>query len=120
MINVKEVEFDEWDCTGEDDAVCPYCGHNNEIILDGEREGEQVETECGSCEKTFMYGFFTSVTYDTQPVENYYLEERERILNRIDRYEIDNEPYTWQKELVKQSNQDLVQLDEWMESLIEN
>lgn len=120
MIDVKEVEYNEVDCSCNSEAVCPYCGHGNEIILENESEGEAEEIECGNCEKTFMYTLRISVDYDTQPVENYYLKERQRLQNRIERYEIDDEPFTWQKELVLQLKHDLVQFDKWMERLIEN
>ena len=120
MIDVKEVEFDELDCSYNNEAVCPYCSHDNVIILDGEDDGDENETECANCEKIFMYRVRVSVEFDSQPVENYYLKERQRLQSRIERYEIDDEPYKWQKEMALRSKRELAQLDKWMERLIEN
>lgn len=120
MIDVKEVDYHELDCSYNNEAVCPYCGHDNEIILENEYDGDENETECANCEKIFMYRVRVSVEFDSQPAENYYLKERQRLQDRIDRYEIDDEPYTWQKELVLQLKQDLVQLDKWIDRLIES
>lgn len=41
-------------------------------------------------------------------------------MSRIERYEIDDEPYKWQKEMALRSKRELAQLDKWMERLIEN
>jgi len=66
-----------------------------------------------------MYRVRVSVEFDSQPVENYYLKERQRLQDRIERYEIDDEPYTWQKEMILQSKQDLAQLDKRIEEILE-
>ena len=98
MIEVKEVEYEEWECQGNDDAVCPYCGDKNDIVLEaGDSEGYENRIECGECEKTFSYSFSVSVTFDTEPYENYYIRERKNLARRIDSLERDSQEYSWQK-----------------------
>jgi len=120
MIDVKEVKYDELDCSMNTDAICPYCGYKNEIVLENESEGDEEETECGSCEKTFMYTLRITVDFDTQPIENYYLKEHKRLVNRIERYKVDAEPNTWQEQMVINLKRDLSRFDKWMEMLIED
>lgn len=48
------------------EVTCPYCGHENSDSweLSG-GDGEEFETECGSCEKEFTYARNIEITYST-------------------------------------------------------
>lgn len=76
MREIKEVEYDETDCFANDEAKCPYCGHKCELI--GEDYGaqdEEQEMQCFECDKTFIYTTDYSVTFSTEPYENWILRE---------------------------------------------
>jgi len=122
MREVKPVKYDEWNCSGEDEAVCPYCGHSNDIVLESHNyctEGEEKQTKCEECEKTFVYSFSVSVTYSTEPFENYYLREREKLVQRLIHFE--NEPviYKWQDEAALRTKDDIESLDKRIEKILE-
>jgi uncharacterized Zn-finger protein len=53
-----------------DEAVCPYCGgaQSDSWELEG-GDGEEGETDCGYCDRAFLYYRNISVTYSTLPVE---------------------------------------------------
>ncbi|WP_036689382.1 hypothetical protein [Paucisalibacillus globulus] len=50
----------------ETDAICPYCGseQSDSWELSGD-DGEEKETECGSCGEEFKYIRSIEVTYST-------------------------------------------------------
>lgn len=83
---IAEVDYNEVDCWGEDNAVCPYCGYENYIEPENYRgqDGEDIE-ECGECGKNFIRQIDYSVTFTSEPLENYYLRRRQMLLNQIDR-----------------------------------
>ena len=120
MREVKPVKYEEWNCRGEDEAVCPYCGHSNDIVLENnDIEGEKNEMECGECEKTFIYSFSVSVSFDTEPFENYYLRERAKLVKRIKSLESDPQKYDWQKEQALRLRHEIESLDRDIEKILE-
>lgn len=120
MIEVKEVEYDKWKCGGNDDAVCPYCGYKNDIVLEvGDLEGDENETECGECEKTFWYSFSVSVTFDTMPSENHYIRQSETLARRINSLERDSQEYSWQEEQLLRLRQRKDALDRKIQEVLQ-
>jgi hypothetical protein len=88
MIEIKPVEYDEYECLGEKQAICPYCGCKNNV--DYEDYGNQDENQldyCGRCSKYFIRQTNYRITFTTQPVENFYIEEKEMLLKRINKLE---------------------------------
>lgn len=51
-----------------EEVVCPYCGHEftDSWELSGE-DGQEGETDCGQCERLFLYYRNISVSYSTLP-----------------------------------------------------
>lgn len=85
IMEIKKVEYDDMECLAtEDYAVCPYCGYKNyiepECYLGQDEEGFEV---CGECERTFVHQINYRVTFTSEPLENYYLDEKKRKLKRI-------------------------------------
>ena len=120
MNEVKEVEYEEWECQGNDDAVCPYCGYKNDIVLDdGDSEGDVNETECGECEKTFWYSFSVSVTFDTMPSENHYIRQSETLARRINSLERVSQEYSWQEEQLLRLRQRKDALDRKIQEVLQ-
>lgn len=81
---IKSIEYNELDCWAEEDAVCPYCGCENYIepeSYSGQEDDEIIE--CDACEKSFVYQIDYSVTFTSEPLENYYLRSEEGLLSRI-------------------------------------
>lgn len=56
----------EWDCCGNDECVCPYCGAENGDSW--ELSGDSGITECGTCGRPFSYERCISVDYSTSPI----------------------------------------------------
>lgn len=60
---------EDYDCSHENECVCPYCGDVNadswELGTGGEEDGE---TECGSCGRPYTYQRHVSVSYSTHPI----------------------------------------------------
>ena len=111
---MREIEYDEWECSSNTDARCPYCGHENEMILENEYDGDESEAECGNCEKTFMYTVRVTVNFDTRPAENYYLSEKERISRRIEHYKSSGEEMEyWERLSIERLEKELEQLEKW-------
>ena len=86
-MGIKKVEYDSYECEGNDDIVCPYCGFKNSAEdLDEYSEGEDFEYECAECEKVFMAHPHYSVSYDSEPFENYAADKIERMDKNIKYY----------------------------------
>lgn len=89
-MEIKEIEYDEYDCNSNGEAVCPYCGYKCELI--GEDYGDQdeeLEMECFDCGKTFIYTTDYSVTFSTEPYENWILSEMKNCKRCIQNYKDD-------------------------------
>lgn len=74
--NLMPVEFDEYDCSNHEYALCPYCGYHNNI--DGDAYGCQDEAQedtCASCGKIFVRYTDYIVRFATEPFENYLIQE---------------------------------------------
>ena len=84
--DIEEVDYNETDCWGEENAVCPYCGYENYIESEnyGGQDDENIE-ECDECGKNFIYQIDYSVTFTSEPLENYYLRCKRSKLHRINR-----------------------------------
>ena len=85
-MKIKKVEYDNMQCTAiEDHAVCPYCGEANYIEPDHCLGQDEEEFEvCGECERTFVHQINYTVTFTSEPLENYYLDTKKRKLERIE------------------------------------
>ena len=119
MREVKPVKYKVWNFTANDEAVCPYCEHGNEIEVEDERDGEEFEIECGGCDRTFVYSCNFSVSFDTKPLENYYLEEREKLVQRLIHFENEPEIYKWQDEAALRTKDDIERLDKRIGKILE-
>jgi hypothetical protein len=56
-------EPDESDCYGTANAVCPWCGYEDEDSF--ELRGDSGDTDCPDCGKSFHYEREMVVTYTT-------------------------------------------------------
>lgn len=85
-MKIKKVEYDDIQCfANEDYAVCPYCGYENYIEPDCYLGQDEEEFEvCGECERTFVHQINYTVTFTSEPLENYYLDTKKRKLERIE------------------------------------
>lgn len=85
-MKIKKVEYDDIQCfANEDYAVCPYCGYENYIEPDCYLSQDEEEFEvCGECERTFVHQINYTVTFTSEPLENYYLDAKKRKLERIE------------------------------------
>lgn len=92
MLKIKKVEYDELDCSGNSYARCPYCGEKNYADESLEDE-ESCEMECDACEKTFVCEADYTVTYKTQPYENWVIDEIARLERKITYYKGKNTDY---------------------------
>ena len=63
-------EIDPRDCEGTAVPVCPNCGEEMHDWWDGldalKRDGDDDETDCGSCEKPFKIVMHVSTTFTTR------------------------------------------------------
>lgn len=60
---------EEWDCYGEYECVCPYCGEEASDSWElGSGREEDGEMECGHCNRLFHWSREISVTYSTTPI----------------------------------------------------
>ena len=57
---------DEWDCSGTDEMVCPYCGEEQSDSW--EVPADDGDMSCGHCSRTFRYTRNVSVSYTTTPI----------------------------------------------------
>ncbi len=54
------------ECSGTDEVVCPYCGHEHSDSWEWFRDnGHDVDIDCATCGKTFRASPDYSVTYFT-------------------------------------------------------
>lgn len=83
---IKKIEYDDMQCLAiVDYAVCPYCGYENYIEPDYYLGQDEEEFEvCGECERTFVHQINYTVTFTSEPLENYYLDTKKRKLKRIE------------------------------------
>ena len=110
MSEIKEIGYDEIRSSYNDKAICPYCGYEN--YVEGEDYGNQDEEQpdvCGSCQRHFVRVMQISITFNSEPVENFYLHEKERIEKQIKSYEKDKDPKLLElnEMLIKQSQRRL-------------
>lgn len=85
MKEITKVNYNRIKCSNEHKAICPYCEYENKV--DAEDYGDQDENQldyCCNCEKQFIRQINYTVTFSTEPVENYYIREKERLQNRIE------------------------------------
>lgn len=62
----NETKLRRLDCQGEDAIRCPYCGESEDNSWEADGDGgDEIDRECGSCDKSFTYTRNVSVTYDT-------------------------------------------------------
>ena len=85
-MEIKKVEYDDMECLAtEDYAVCPYCGYENYIEPECYLGQDEEEFEvCGECERTFVHQINYTITFTSEPLENYYLDTKKRRLERIE------------------------------------
>lgn len=116
---IKKFEYDDIKCFMNNDAVCPYCGYENYIEPEsyGGQDEETVE-ECGNCGKTFVHKIDYSITFTSEPYENWYLGQRESLLKRIKRYEQDSEDELY-KSYLNHLKKELEDLDTKAKELLE-
>lgn len=65
MLLTETNRYNTW---GNDDAVCPYCGHKHEDMWDrsmGSNDGDSDKMVCDSCDRTFIVTVNTSISYTT-------------------------------------------------------
>ena len=82
-MKVKPVDYDEFNTDYRHNAVCPYCGCENEVYPENYKgQDEEDESKCGECERTFIYTIDYDITFCSYPFENWAFEEISRI-NRV-------------------------------------
>ena len=73
---IKKVEYDEWKCLANSEAICPYCGCENYIEPETYKgQDEETIEECGNCGKTFVHQIDYNITFSSEPYENWVLRE---------------------------------------------
>lgn len=119
MIEVKKVEYDKWEHSGNNDPVCPYCGKRNDTADLNDNDGEITEIECDHCGKTFCYIANVSVNYDTIPYENYYLDKRERKEKALKHHQSKIEKTEWEEKWINMLTQEIEDLDKEAERILQ-
>ena len=87
MKELKEVEFDESACKSDCNAICPYC--KSETYVEGDcfdRQDEENIEECGNCGKKFVNTINYSVTFSSEPYENWLISQIKLIKGKIEYY----------------------------------
>lgn len=56
----------EWECYGNDECICPYCGAENGDSW--ELSDDSGQTPCGTCGRDFFYERQIAVEYSTSPI----------------------------------------------------
>lgn len=83
---IKKVEYDKNLCEFSHDVICPYC--NTAHNIDGDHFTDQNTIyECSNCERHFAFETEYTINFHSRPLENYYLDERERLLKARTKYE---------------------------------
>jgi DNA-directed RNA polymerase subunit RPC12/RpoP len=67
-----------------DNVVCPYCGANYENTDYEISSSDYEDFECCECGKTFFVTAEYSVSYDSIPTENRYIDTYRQYKNYID------------------------------------
>lgn len=95
MIEIKQVEYDDLKCfNNEDEAICPYCGEANYIEPDDYMgQDEEVIEECGYCEKTFVHQINYTISFTSEPYENWVLRKIKSYSERVEDYKKTNEDF---------------------------
>lgn len=121
---LEQIESD-YDCNYNRKAVCPYCGYENEI--EGEYYGGQDEEQidsCGNCERSFVRQTDYDVTFCTQPLENYIINElkyRKRQIESYKKSSIENPEVNYYKNALEYFEKDyLEKKNKFEKMLIEN
>lgn len=87
MRKIKKVEYDDYECSSNGEEKCPYCGYDNFVeVEDYWGQEEDRITQCGNCEKFYVSTIFYDVSFTTEPYENKFLYERDRISKNIIKY----------------------------------
>jgi len=71
MTGIKRIKYltPEHDCSYNDTIVCPYCGHeeaNPTEYLQGSGQGDDIEINCSSCDKEFIFSYGTKITFSSR------------------------------------------------------
>lgn len=83
---VKKNEYSvdtRFDCNLNDEAKCPYCGHDETDSWELDRDEECTTNTCGACDKEYNVTINRSVTYSTScmddehdyVVDNHHIED---------------------------------------------
>lgn len=122
-MNIKEVEYDNIQCYGNSEAVCPYCGCKNYVETEsyGDQDDETVE-ECGSCGKYYVHTIDYSITFSSEPYENYYIRKRKHLEKQHKRYELnikENHNVEYYKMLLNNTQKEILELDREAREILE-
>lgn len=116
-MKVKNVDYNNYDCSGTSEAVCPYCGNKTYIEAeDYNVDEEPEEIQCRNCNKYFVYSTNITVTFNTEPYENYYLREVKYLKDKQERFKKYIEKSTgdeikWYESLLNQTEKELQELE---------
>ena len=55
------------DCTGNQDILCPYCGHKQMNSWEKAPDEDNDNVLCGACEREFYVSKYIDVTYTSMP-----------------------------------------------------
>jgi hypothetical protein len=124
---IQQIEDKNYKWSYNSNIVCPYCGYENEPDSENDNNNfdETHETECGNCEKHFMFIPICTIDYSSEPIENYYISEVKNLNNNINRYSEESkkekdEKYTWYYDtLLKQYKQKLDDLNKKFQKYFE-
>lgn len=122
-MDIKEVEYNYAQCLGDGEAVCPYCGYENFIESEdyGGQDDEKIEL-CGNCEKYFVHQINYTITFSSEPYENYYIRTRKSLEEQRARYELNikgdhNDSYY--RMLLNNVQHEIYKLDEETRKILE-
>lgn len=73
----------EYDLDYNDSIICPYCGHKNDIT-DANYEEDDHEWQCKNCGKEFMYSPNISISWSSEPMEDYFIGKKKNIERHIE------------------------------------
>ena len=100
MKELKKVVYDENKCNHNYEAVCPYCGCDNQIESE-DYKGQDEETieECENCGKKFIHTIDYCITFTSEPYENWLIRQIESSKDEIKDYkrQADNTQDAWEK-----------------------
>lgn len=82
-MKIKKQEYKKAICSQNPMIVCPYCQSRNTIINDMVIIDKHVsDYQCGQCDHMFSVQTNVSITFNTEPYENYYLKRKEQLLRK--------------------------------------